>query len=233
MRSRTRRGRRGPVWQRSVAAALLVLLVVLSYFAVRWGAADLYAKEGRFYVEKWEKVRKAPPINDWRRARHLLETAAELEPLSPNHREALGQIYDWRVYGRRSETLDVFAFREQSLAHFLAVASRRPVSPYSWANIALAKMKIGQTDDEFANAIRRAALLGPWEPGVQIALAGAGFSAWERLPVDVQQLVVENVQRGAKRQAEEMLRLATAYGRQPLICMRRELIETFKPRWCI
>lgn len=219
-------------WQKGLAAALVVLLVVLSYVAGKWGLADLYAKEARHAIGGWEKSHKTPPVDDWRRARQFLEKAAELEPLNPNHMEGLGQVYDWRTFNRRSNTPDVTAFREQALNYFRQVALRRPASPYGWANIALTKTRLGRIDDELTNAMRRAGLLGPWEPGVQLILADVGFGVWERLPADVQQIVVGNVERGAKLQADDMLRIAAAHGKQSLICMTQELIQAFKPRGC-
>jgi hypothetical protein len=106
----------------------------------------------------------------------------------------------------------------QSLAQYREAAAMRPGSPYVWSGIALLKLRLGDLDFEFYNALERAGRLGPWEPQVQIAMIDAGLAAWKWLSRPGKEWVLAALDRALLRQAAEVQRLAAVHGSLPLAC---------------
>jgi hypothetical protein len=106
----------------------------------------------------------------------------------------------------------------QALEYFRQSAALRPTSPYTWANILLAKYRLGQADDEFLGAMRNALAFGPWEPAVQLIVADTALGAWDRLDEGLRASVTENLRRATLRQSDGLARIATFHRRVDLIC---------------
>lgn len=94
----------------------------------------------------------------------------------------------------------------------------RPGSPYTWSNIALLNARLPEPGREFEAALRNAALLGPWEPDVQIALADAGFRHWGGLAPETRAVLRANAARALRRQDARLFDLARRTGRLDVLC---------------
>ncbi len=109
----------------------------------------------------------------------------------------------------------------------------RPGSPYTWSNIALLKARLPEPDREFESALRNAALLGPWEPAVQVALAQAGFRHWEALAPETRASLVANAGRMLRWQDVKLFELARNSGRLAVVCSLRGVERSPLARACI
>jgi hypothetical protein len=200
------------------AAVLIATLLILTAQATNRGMADLHARNVREYFKKWEKARAVVPLAEWRAALEAAENAQRLNPKDPDALENLARLYDWATYRKPPTQPVVLAYKEQALVYFRSAALERPVSGYTWANLAQTKGALGQIDREYVRALGSAALLGPWEPEVQLSLADSGLAAWPKLSEDTRQIVRDTIGRGLRRYAKDVLRIAKDRGRTDIVC---------------
>jgi hypothetical protein len=109
-------------------------------------------------------------------------------------------------------------YARQGLVYHREAARLRPSASQSWANIALLKARLPEPDAEFEAALRNAALLGPWEPDVQIAIAEAGFLHWASLAPPTRDAVRDTAARALSAQDESLFALARRIGRLGVLC---------------
>lgn len=215
------------------ALAALAALSALCALALPRGLADLRAFEARVLFRSWETRHRQPSAEEWALARDRLREARELDPGQPNYLEDIARLYELRTLALTAGGALAQSDLHQALDHQRQAARRRPGSPYTWANIALLKARLPEPDREFESALRNAALLGPWEPEVQIALADAGFRHWDALAPDTRSALRENALRALLRQDAKLFELARRRGRLDVLCAVRGVQRSALARACI
>lgn len=185
----------------------------LAVIAVRWGQAGEPVAQANWQLDRLAAQKMNPGWDRWLQIRDGLVDASNLEPDSPAILEALGL-----VQVQLSVNGGTPLFEEQAIEYFRQAVALRPTSPYAWANLALAKYHIGQTDAELQRGVANAALFGPWEPEVQFVVADLGFAMWDGLPAELQGTVRETAGNGMKRYGDNIVRIAAKRGRLALVC---------------
>ena len=180
---------------RVLAASGMVGLILLTAVAVRWGLADLYSDHARDWLARWAWSRKVTSIASWESAHAALTKAVRLQPSNPNTLADVGRLYDWKVIGGVT-TWESPPSAGASLSYYRSAIREQPTWPHYWVNLALAKYRAGQLDDEFNFAIQRAAEFGPWLGSIQFGLVDVGTAAWRELPRENREIVLEALQRG-------------------------------------
>jgi tetratricopeptide (TPR) repeat protein len=199
--------------RRGVALLGIAAAIALAIAALRQGAADLAAFAPRRALDR---TATQPPVSDdarWVRLRTQLERAVSLDAGNPDLQEALGRWHETQALRTRAD-----AELREALAHFRRALALRPSSAYTWASVALLKLRLAEFDDEFSSAAVRAARLGPWEPEVQLALASVAFGAFEQLHARERPRVLRTVANGLQRQGEAIFDIALRSGRSDLFC---------------
>jgi hypothetical protein len=102
--------------------------------------------------------------------------------------------------------------------HFLKALEMRPTSPYTWANLASAKYRQGDTGPAFEAALRHAADLGPFEPEVQETVAFYGLAVWDEVAAPTRAAIDRAVRAGMRRNPGVMLQIAQRRGRLAVAC---------------
>jgi cytochrome c-type biogenesis protein CcmH/NrfG len=202
--------------KRAVGWFGVVLMSVLAFVALKHGWADLFAFQGRAVIRTWDREQRSFSNDEWMAAQSRLERSLSLNPGDPSVSEDLGRLHELRTRalpgtGTAAELGVAMDYLRRSLR-------ARPTSPYTWANLAFVKSRLGTLDDEFYHSIQNAALLGPWEPEVQLLLADIGFRYWNRMPKTAQEAIHGAIQRGLKRQDAKLFELASRYGRIDVMC---------------
>jgi hypothetical protein len=213
----------------------IALLSILATVALRHGWADLRAFQARNFMNSLDTLAQAPGAAEWALAQARMERALALDPGEPAIAEDLGRLHEMRARaGLPGDTgADSAAELGQALDYFNRSLARRPTSPYTWANIALVKARLGAVDAALFRAIANAALLGPWEPEVQVALAEVGFRHWGRLPKAAQETIHAAIGRGLKRQDGRLFDLALAFGRTDVMCSTPGIVRSKRAIRCI
>jgi hypothetical protein len=201
-----------------IALAGTALLGIAAYASAKRGLADWTSMRDRHEIAAWAERRASPPPERLQESITRLIDALELAPRDPTLIEHLGVALELRARASRPGSDMRRLALAASLSYFRKAAALRPSSPYTWANILLAKYRLDQIDDEFSRALRNALALGPWEPAVQLIAAEAALGAWDRLDSALRPSAGQNLQRAALRQSGALARLATDPRRTELLC---------------
>ena len=159
-----------------------------------------------------------PGADDWTRARQNLQRTLELDSGNPVHMEALARWYERYTLRLPRTSAIAPAYLEQSAAHLRNALAARPGSPYTWANLALVKLRLGQFDAEFQSAVENAWRLGPWEPEVQLTLAQIAFRAPDQLGAAAQEATRGAIRNALRRYDRELFHMARRLGGLAVLC---------------
>ncbi len=165
----------------------IATLAVLSVFAARWGVAETLSLSAAREINTWTASGLSPGIDTWLWVREDLQRAERWSPSDPQVAELMGVLHLQRA-GRAE-------FSELALEHFRRALELRPTSPFTWANIAEARYRLGMTQAPFEAILVLTQRLGPSEPETQRLLAELGFSEQTR----ADQLSVSDLQRLAEK----------------------------------
>jgi hypothetical protein len=164
----------------------------------------------------------------------------ELAPIAAKLADPKATAYDWPALRGRlegigpaglsnpatHEFLGVAAVRgdpspeslAKAVSHFSDALRLRPVSGYTWANLAAAKYLLGDTGMLFEQALLTAAELAPNEPAVQGLIAHFGLAVLDEVR-PATRAAIERVLRAAmRRNPLETLHIAARRGRLDLAC---------------
>ena len=208
-------------------AIALIFVATLSWLGVKafvFSRSDVAALEASQEIGAWAASRMRPQAGTWRSVREKLVFAEALSPTDPSIQELLGVL--------NSGLSGDVEYLDQATVHFAHAASMRPVSPYTWANIAEVNYRRGTTDRPFLTALRHAVDLGPNEPEVQRMVANYGLAVWDDLRGRDREAVVRIVAAGLRRNPLEMLQISERRGRLAVACSH--LVGTTRapdPKW--
>lgn len=214
-------------------AIVLAALAALCALALPRGLADLRAFEARVLFKSLEAKRRQPSAEEWAAARSRLQEARDLDPGQPNYLEDIARLHELRALPLKAGDALAQSDLREALDYQREALRRRPGSPYTWASIALLKARLPEPDREFETALRNAALLGPWEPEVQIALADAGFRHWNTLAPESRAAMRANAARALRQQDARLFELARRIGRLDVLCAVPGVQRSSLARACI
>jgi tetratricopeptide (TPR) repeat protein len=201
-----------------MAIGLIGISLWLIYFAAAWGVADLFAKQANYDLQQWEKGGRITQ-ESWKSIHTMLGKARYLEPYNPDILEYYGTAY-YRLSRYGAVKKIVF---QQALNYYLKAVQQKPVSAYTWANIAIIKFRLRQYDARLIEALENASVLGAWVPFVQHAIAEVGLAAWYRLPKKFRKkgraVVFATIERGMHKQAHLMMTLIKRHKRKYVMCL--------------
>ena len=190
------------------------MLLLLALGSVRQGIADVQFLNADLDVANWRASDSMPSLDQWLKTRDRLAAASRMSGGAPVMEEALGVWHAQRLMSGAGSQV----FQDQALQHFKASLTVRPTSAYTWANIILSKYHLGQIDRELFLAMDQASALGKWEPWVQWVLVDIGLALWDESSEKTRSLTTGALERGMKRQKEEMVKLIRKRGRLSEAC---------------
>ena len=144
------------------------------------------------------------------RCGRICERAERLRLRIPQPPELLGVLHLRRA-GRAE-------YAELALEHFARALELRPSSPYTWANVAEARYRLGMTQAPFERILVVTQRLGPSEPETQRLVADLGLAMWDEIRPETQGAVAAAIGAGMRRNPLEMLQISERRGRLALAC---------------
>lgn len=169
-------------WGQTLLVALLMAMVVsAAYFGLRAAWSDAVTLRTRYKIDQWQANRYRPTLEEWREARDNLLDGLRHSPDDAKLTELLGYLYGVRAEQARRLPDLYLPLLEQASIYYVEALRLRPMSPHTWANIALAGHLMGDRDKVVWMAFDRAMAYGANEPQVQMILAEIGLSRWDGL----------------------------------------------------
>ncbi|MBL0141374.1 MAG: hypothetical protein IPP91_04755 [Betaproteobacteria bacterium] len=192
------------------AVPAIATLAALSVFAARWGAADSLSHDATREINTWTATGVTPGIDTWMWVRADLQKAERWAPADPQPAELLGVLHLQRA-GRAE-------FSELALEYLRRSLELRPSSPYTWANVAEARYRLGMTAAPFESILVTTQRLGPSEPETQRLLAELGLALWDELAPETREAVKTAIDAGMRRNPLEILQISERRGRLAIAC---------------
>lgn len=195
-----------------IKVLVTLLLVPAMFYLARIGIADFLVLSPRSYVDAVQNGRVRLDPAELFRAKEKLENARSWDAANPVVHEYLGQIAYMRASLFASSPKLQELFLKEAIVDFDRAIAARPNSAILWAD----RMTIGSRYIEvsamlgsgdkvaivelpiIAAALRRAALLGPWEPTVLRQLVQVGKSRYAQLSSE-ERVVVDGAVGRAKQ----------------------------------
>lgn len=195
----------------AVTIPLLALLVGLVIWAAKLGVSESLAYDASSEIASWQSRKISPALERWSHTREQLELAQRLAPRNGPVEELLGVLF-----AERRRNAD---FQQIALDHFVRALVLRPGSPYTWADIADVRYRLGTATGDYGRVLINAATLGPNEPEVQRIVVDYGFALWDEIADEnVRASVLRSVSSGMRRNPMEMLQISERRGRLNLAC---------------
>ena len=189
------------------AAAVVALIAVYDLDA---GTANAQARAISGEVGSWALLATGPRTDT---AASLQDDLSRVEGRLPDR--AYGQELAGIIAAGQRDAPDGMT-KAKSL--FSKAVQGRPVSPYTWANIAHVDYEVGQTGEEFERALRHAAELGPWEPAVQATVVNYGLAVRDEVTPQTRAAIDQMVSNAMRRNPLETLQIAERRGRLDVAC---------------
>ena len=205
-----------------VAALFIPVLLYLTYIAACQGLADIYYRPVKNIIERWQQEKVVLKDEDWDRLQQKLETALRFDPDNPDINHAYGTVLQGRYIDLFPEDPVAQPARRLAADYYRLAIKRRPTWPYTWADLALMKYRLGELDEEYSHALHTAIQMGPWEPSVQYMVGFLGFQTWDKLGQKDRAFIIKVIQDSFSHadggHVGRMLKLTEEYGFLHIFC---------------
>lgn len=211
----------------TVRIALALFLLAAGGLSVGYGLpaslADAQTLKARSQIERWRDGKAAMPTPaEWSRVRNEMVRALKTAPDNAQLLDDLGFVYAFRAQNLPGDP-ELADLRRSLLteaeAYFHSAAVLRPMFPYGWSHLALARHYRGDAEAEIWPAFDKAMAYGRNEPHVQRMLAEIAFARWSSLGPEreheVQTMVADMPERLRKPLLELAARHAVTLDRPP------------------
>lgn len=200
----------GSAFRIVAAVSLVAALAWAGVAATNIARADALIRDASTEMGTWVATRSQPALGTWVVVNERLQAALAIVPGDPTAHELLGLL--------KSSRGDSPDEQSEGIARFHQALSLRPVSPYTWANLAEAQYRRGEPERNLELAFERAAQLGAAEPGVQWLVADYGLAVWGEVTPATQEIIDRLVGAGFNRNPLEMLQISERRGRLDVAC---------------
>ncbi|GAA3535910.1 hypothetical protein [Zobellella aerophila] len=192
--------------------ALLLSALALSVIGGQMLLAGVWQYQTDLFLDDWAQKGRQPEPLAWMVAEQAAQGAVAIYPVANgDYLDRLGRVYDWQQLSEPIGSPLAKASREQAVTAYRTSLQARPNWPFSWNQLATAKLRQGELDDEFKQALEKGFNLGPWRPIAYQQTAYLGLVSWHTLNAQEQQTVTNAIHHAlthttqSKRQTEQLL----------------------------
>ncbi|BBB28887.1 hypothetical protein [Neptunomonas japonica] len=204
--------------------AMLVILVSipLVYFAFRWAVADISAYPVRYAIERWQAKPGTVDLLSLDKAEQDINSALSWNSGNAEYYELKARLMFYRASLSDSSSESPLSMNEvrQALSLHESAIKLRPNWAYSWANKSLMKAYLGEFDEVFFDAIKRAEKTGPWELSANLAVLEAGLLGWRQLSSESRAVIVGAAGRATEHRPKVVRSLLDSYALRVAVCSR-------------
>lgn len=161
---------------------------LLAFGCLALAVTELGAASAGLFLEEVVKDGRSRRPADFGALLDTVRRAHHVNPLSADHLATLARLHAWQAW-QQPAARDAAAYRRASVVRFRQTVRRRPTWGSAWAELAEGSALVQGYSAEARHALRRAARLGPFEPGVQTKVVWLGVLAWPSLSSEERALV--------------------------------------------
>lgn len=171
--------------------------------------------QARWQVFQWQKGKSAMPgLAEWGVVRNDFASALKVTPGDPHIYENLGYLYGMRVASSKAFPELEVAMLDQAIIYYRESLTYRPMSPFAWANLALAlhlkKSDVSLMWDAYDHAFK----YGQREGGVQRTLSEIGFARWDTIDQNRKDALMTLVENAPESSRNDLVKIAARYGKK-------------------
>ncbi|TLS66759.1 hypothetical protein FEF65_09570 [Mariprofundus erugo] len=173
-----------------IKRAAVYLFAVVATLLLGWqislslDSAKAFSYEHRVYMsfQSWYASHQMPGEEEWQAQEALILRAIALQGRNASIKNTAGRLYEYRAYQFSPQSTALrMQYAEKAAAMYRLATHDSPMLVYPWMNLALIKMKLGQWDQEFFQAYRKAVMLGPWELAAMPVLVEIGLLVYPNM----------------------------------------------------
>ena len=165
--------------QKSLLVFSIILLIALSYYAIRMTSANLSFYQ-TFQLEKiWKKDQALNSKKQFEQALKAINHANSSHNNNPHYLITQGLIYEWGAISDLYNEAERKELLLKAKADYLASVKLRPTWPVTWATLAVLKWRLGETDQEMVDYLYQADKYGQHSPEVSRAWLDVGFHIYK------------------------------------------------------
>jgi hypothetical protein len=206
--------------RKRVGIPLVIILLALGAWSLSWGVASLYLWRAAEALQLLDS--ESIPVNDklelLTTINEHLDRAQRYGGNHPDLHDRRGQALFWQAVNLAEAGEPRGELLARAAEQYREALKLRPLWPYFWANLVVAKAEWGIFDQEFRQAVRRTVETGPFEPRVQLQLIRVDFIEQERLDRRSRAHIEEMLQRAMQTQPSRVLALAKDLNQLPRVC---------------
>lgn len=195
-----------------LSLAVAAGLIALAAFAFKAGTEGTQVMEATAVAARWN-MPKPPTRAQWASIRDVTSSLVERGTDDPAAHELLA-VADNSL----SDATSRQEYLSEAVVQLRKALELRPMSPYTWSNLAATQYRLGDTGRAFQAALAHAAELGPQEPEVQVTVAEYGLAVWNEVDEQTRAAIERSVAAGMRRQPREILQIAERRGRLAVAC---------------
>ncbi|OIN07243.1 hypothetical protein [Oceanisphaera psychrotolerans] len=214
------------VAQRTLLIAFIMLALGLVYGGGRMLLAGTYQYQTDQFLDDWVTKNRQPEPLAWMVAEAAVRKAIALYPLAnADYLDRLGRVYDWQHISLPIGSEQAHTSRERAINAYRYAIAVRPNWPFSHNNLATAKLRQGELDDEFKQAMESGFTLGPWRAIAYQQTAWLGLVSWHTLNEQERKTVTSAIHHGLTHTGSSkqyIQQLLTRLQRQDLMTGSRE-----------
>jgi len=166
----------------------------------------------------WSDEEDNPTTQELQKVETFYKTAVEYTPNNPGLHQVGGRLSEWQAYVAPDESEEQKKYRQESLERFRRSTQLRPTWPYAWFDLAKAKIRALEPDEEFQTALHKAITLGQNEPDIQQGTMQLGLLAWRILNQEIKASVLDTIKTLHQQNPKKLYQGAKDYDRQDLLC---------------
>lgn len=179
--------------------------------------SDLASQGARLNVDTWARQGKGWTVEEWQQTRASLLRALEIAPADPVLHVTLAQLYVTQGLVAWADDEQRTAYFEEALVHQRQALQLRPTDGYTWAQVALSALALGQGPEQLQQAWAEALRYAPRELTVQRALLDITLARWDDLPEPMRAWALQTWREATPAQRKRYEADARKWGRAELL----------------
>jgi len=202
-------------WKTVLLLLLVAGLIVTSFNRMVGGFNEYWLGK---HISYWNEQEGTPTPDDVIKMDRLYQTAMNHTPHAPEVLQLGGHLSEWQAYIAEDDTEIKKQYFSEALSRYRASIKERTTWPYAWFDLAKAKVRASEVDEEFQTALITSIRLGPNERTLQIGVVQLGLLTWSRLDEKTKSTVLDVVNVILKRSPKNLYQAAASYDKVELLC---------------